>query len=223
MTRILAIADEPFPGLPDVLGSTPDLIVSCGDLPWSDLERIVDIANVPLLFVPGNHDPALVSQGTEPGLSGGIRNPHFIDPPGPRGCTSVDGRIEDVRGLRVAGLGGSVRYRPGPNQYTQAEMRRRANRLARRAWFRRLRDRLPVDILLTHAPPRGLGDEDDPAHQGFDALHGLVERLRPTFLLHGHVHPYGIERPDRMLRETRVVNVVPYKILEIEERRERPR
>jgi uncharacterized RDD family membrane protein YckC len=59
-----AIADEPFPGLPDVTGAKPDLVVSCGDLPWDDLERIVDVANVPLVYVPGNHDPALVSRSS---------------------------------------------------------------------------------------------------------------------------------------------------------------
>jgi Icc-related predicted phosphoesterase len=213
--RVLAIADEPFPGMPDLLASRPDLIVSCGDLPWDDLERIVDVANVPLLFVPGNHDPALV-RPREGGFTAAIANPHLEEPPGPRGCTSVDGRIEDVRGLRVAGLGGSVRYREGPNQYTQAEMARRARRLADRALVRRLRDGRRVDVLITHSPPRGLGDEeDDHVHHGFEAFHPLLRRLRPRYLLHGHVHPYGIERPDRVMGGTRVVNVIPFKILDI--------
>ena len=214
--RILAIADEPFPGLPDVTGAKPDLIVSCGDLPWGDLERIVDAANVPLLFVPGNHDPALVRAREASAWPVPIVSSHLEDPPGPRGCISVDGRIEDVRGLRIAGLGGSVRYREGPNQYTQQEMARRARRLADRAALRRLRDHHPVDVLLTHAPPKGLGDDDDRPHEGFGAFHRLVERLRPRLLLHGHIHPYGIARPDRMLGSTRVVNVVPFKLLELE-------
>jgi Icc-related predicted phosphoesterase len=215
--RILAIADEPVPGLPDILGARPDVVVSCGDLPWDDLERIVDLANVPLLYVPGNHDPALVAHAAPATVwPATIANPHLEDPPGPRGCTSVDGRIEDVRGLRVAGLGGSVRYREGPNQYTQAEMARRARRLADRALIRRVRDGRRVDVLLTHAPPKGCGDEDDRAHEGFRAFHRLVERLRPRLLLHGHVHPYGIHRPDRVLGATRVVNVVPYKLLELD-------
>jgi Icc-related predicted phosphoesterase len=216
MPRILAIADEPFPGMPDLVDTRPDLIVSCGDLPWEDLERMVDLANVPLLFVPGNHDPALTPAGGGAVIPPRIEIRDLEDPPGPRGCTSVDGRVEDAAGIRVVGLGGSVRYRSGPNQYTQREMRRRARRVARRARWRRMRDGRGVDLLITHAPPKGLGDEDDRAHEGFEALHGLVERLRPRLLLHGHVHPFGIARPDRMLGETRVVNVVPYKLLELE-------
>jgi Icc-related predicted phosphoesterase len=215
--RILAIADEVSPGLLGVEGPPPDVVVSCGDLPWDELERIVDHLNVPLLFVPGNHDPALVPhvQQAVGAWPMPTATPDLQDPPGPRGCTNVDGRIEDVRGVRFAGLGGSIRYREGPNQYSQSEMARRARRLADRAMLRRLRDRRRVDVLLTHAPPRGLGDGDDPAHQGIDALHALVRRLQPRFLLHGHIHPYGIARPDRMLGETRVVNVVPFSTIEL--------
>jgi hypothetical protein len=216
MARILAIADEPYPGLPDVLDTGPDVVVSCGDLPWDDLERIVDVANVPLLFVPGNHDPALTPRPEGPMWPPLLPQPDLMEPLGPRGCTSVDGRIEDAAGLRIAGLGGSIRYRRGPNQYTQSEMSRRARRLARRAFFKRLRDGRGVDVLATHSPPKGLGDEDDPAHEGFEVLHGLVRRLRPKLLLHGHIHPYGIPRPDRYIDDTRVINVVPFKVIDVE-------
>jgi len=71
-------------------------------------------------------------------------------------------------------------------------------------------------VLLTHAPPLGVGDEEDPAHQGFEALLDLVERLSPKFLIHGHIHPYGEARPDRQLGTTTVVNAVPFRLLEVE-------
>lgn len=216
MPRILAIADEPLPGLPDVVGPRPDLVLSCGDLPWEDLERVVDHANVPLLFVPGNHDPALVPARSASAWPSTIEIRDLADPPGPRGCINVDGRIEDAAGLRIAGLGGSIRYREGPHQYTQAEMARRARRLARRARARRRRDGRGVEVLITHSPPKGLGDEDDRAHEGFEALHELVRRLRPRLLLHGHIHPYGIARPDRTIGDTRVVNVVPFKVIDLD-------
>jgi Icc-related predicted phosphoesterase len=215
--RILAIADELTPGLLGRTGPPPDVVVSCGDLPWDELERVVDAFNVPLVFVPGNHDPALVDARPVAGAwPVQIRHADLDDPPGPRGGTNLDGRIVDVAGVRFAGLGGSVRYREGPNQYSQPRFATRARRLADRALLRRLRDGRRVDVLVSHAPPRGLGDDDDPAHQGIEALHTLVRRLRPRLLLHGHIHPFGIDRPDRMLGETRVVNVVPYKVLELE-------
>lgn len=190
--------------------AAPDVVVSCGDLPFDYLEYLVTMLNVPLLYVPGNHDPALarrperdrslalgsIDLGLEP-----------RDPPGPRGCTNVDGRVELARELRVGGLGGSIRYRQGPNQYTQRQMHRRARRLARRG--------RGLDVLVTHAPPLDLGDEEDPAHRGFAAFHWLAGRLRPKVLVHGHIHPYGRQRPDRRLEETLVVNAVPSRIVEV--------
>ena len=218
MPRILAVADEIDPGLTfeTLKRLEPDLILSCGDLPFDELERMVDATNVPLLYVPGNHDPALRARREPIAFPMTLAPSDLIDPPGPRGCTNLDGRIEDAAGLRVAGLGGSLRYREGPNQYTQGQMHRRARRLARRAALRRRLGGRSVDVFVTHAPPRGVGDEDrDPVHHGFEAFHQIVRRMRPRLLVHGHVHPYGIERPDRELDGTRVVNVVPYRLLDL--------
>jgi hypothetical protein len=218
MPRILAVADE----VDESLGGEalaqlrPDLVLSAGDLPFDYLEYLVTVLNVPLLYVPGNHDPDLRERREELAWPPSIQLKDSGDPVGPLGCTNVDGRIEDVAGIRVAGLGGSLRYREGPNQYTQREMRRRARRLRRQATAWGLRGRRGVDVLLTHAPPFGVGDEDDPAHRGFEALRELVERLSPKLLVHGHIHPYGQVKPDRQLGTTTVVNAVPFRLLEVE-------
>jgi Icc-related predicted phosphoesterase len=90
-------------------------------------------------------------------------------------------------------------------------MRGRALWLEARARLRR-----GVDLLLTHAPPLGLGDGEDPAHQGFAAFHRLVAQLRPRLLLHGHVHPVHRRAPDRTLGRTLIVNTIPYRLLELE-------
>lgn len=210
----------------------PDLVVSCGDLPFEYLEYMVTILSVPLLYVPGNHDPDLRRrEAPEPGLllGGGALRPElpgspsrpaigsrFEQPPGPQGCVNVDGRIEEAAGLVVAGLGGSILYAEGPNRYTQGQMRRRALRLEARARIRGLLRRRPVDVLVTHSPPHGLGDDpEDPAHVGFAAFHRLVPALRPRLLVHGHIHPHGEERPDRRLGNTTLVNAVPYRMLEV--------
>ena len=46
--------------------------------------------------------------------------------PGPCGAVNADGRIVRIAGLRIAGLGGSIRYNDGPNQWTERQQRRRA-------------------------------------------------------------------------------------------------
>ena len=206
--RILAIADEVAESL---YGETlkelrPELILAAGDLPFEYLENLVSRTDVPLLYVPGNHDPELKpGDSTFEGLS------TKFDGSGPPGCVNVDGRIEPAAGMWIAGLGGSIRYNEGPNQYTQRQMRWRARTLEWRAGLRRRR----IDILLTHAPPAGLGDAGDPAHVGFNAFNRLVLALRPRMHIHGHVRNFGPKPEDLRLGETVIVNAIPYRLLEL--------
>jgi Icc-related predicted phosphoesterase len=217
MALILAVADEVEEALygSRLDGVRPSLIVGCGDLPSEYLEYLQTRLNVPLVYVPGNHDPDLIPP-TDPVWPPAPQTSGFGDPPGPLGGINADGTVVDVAGLRIAGLGGSIRYRLGPNQYTQQQMRTRARRLRRRAAWKRLRDRGDVDVIVSHAPPFGVGDEpDDPAHVGVEALNDLIERLRPRLVLHGHVHPHGVERQDRTVGKTVIMNVIPARLVEI--------
>jgi calcineurin-like phosphoesterase family protein len=212
MTRILAIADEVDEGLyTDKLARLrADLVLSCGDLPFDYLEYIVSRLDVPLVYVPGNHDAELRS--SDPNWT-----PLGTDAPerGPLGCVNADGRVVVAAGLRVAGLGGSMRYRHGPNQYTDAQMRWRALSLAVRVRLNPFRAARKVDVLLTHAPPLGWGSRDDLAHRGFAAFVPLVKDVAPKVLIHGHLHPYGRGKPERYLGKTEVVNAVPLRLIEI--------
>jgi uncharacterized protein len=196
MVRVLAVADEEVPAMQArVRDLQVDLVLAAGDLPWDYLESLVSLLDAPAAYVPGNHDPR-----TGRGV-------------GPRGLVDVDGHVATVGGLRIAGLGGCVRYNDGPHQYTQGEYDKRARQLLREA-----RDQ-EVDVLLTHAPPLGLGDdESDPSHLGISALHGVIETLRPPWHLHGHIHPYGMHKPDRELGSTTIRNVIPWHVMDIEPR-----
>ena len=215
---MLAVSDEVVVGA--TAGRTPgvrrydvDLIVAAGDLPFDYLAELSDHVDRPGVLVPGNHDPDLSGYSARGGLW--MRDGLPVDWPGPAGFADADGRIVDVAGVRFAGLGGSLRYRPGPNQWTQREQARRGRRLVRAARRMARRDGCPVDVLLTHAPPRHCGDREDGPHQGFDCLHSVVEALRPRLLVHGHIHPYGQPVPDRTLGSTRVVNVVGRRVLDL--------
>lgn len=172
--RILVVADEPEKRLwdyckPEELKKL-DLILSCGDLPPEYLEFLVTIAGCPLLYVRGNHD--------------GI---YDEKPPG--GCVCIEDQVYTYKGLRILGLGGSRRYRPGPDMYTEREMRRRL--LRPRLLFRLFRAK-GFDILLTHAPAEGYGDLEDLPHWGFACFNRLLERYKPAYMFYGHVHrSYG--------------------------------
>ena len=214
MVRVLVIADEVAPGLhvQALRDLSPDLVLSAGDLPWDYLEYVASALDVPLVFVPGNHDPEIASaRAGRNGLYTDAGLP--CDAPRPRGAVNADQQVVEAAGLRIAGLGGCVRYNRGPHQFTQRQYAGRTRRLLRRA-----RRRRPVDVLLTHAPPLGVGDGDDGPHVGIAALHTALDRLEPTWHLHGHIHPYGQQLPDRQVGPTTIRNVIPWRVLEIEPR-----
>lgn len=167
--KILAISDEPCRAFWDFCSRERlegiDLILSCGDLPIEYLEHITNFTAVPILYVHGNHDGRYA--GHEPG-----------------GCTCVDDQVYTYRGLRIMGLGGSIRYNQQDTyQYTEREMKRRIARLRRAA-----RRAGGIDLLMTHSPARGLNDGDDPAHQGFVCFNDLLDLYRPAWFVHGHIH-----------------------------------
>ncbi len=222
MVQVLAVSDEVDEQLYVDLRAVrrAELILACGDLPFDYLRYLMDALDVPLVFVPGNHDPDVTGYRTaRSGLT--VRAGLPADVPWPAGAVNADGRIVEVGGLRIAGLGGCLRYSEGPNQYREREQARRARTLARRARWRRGRDGRGVDVLLTHAPPRGVGDGDDAPHRGFDCLHRLAAQLPTPLLLHGHVHPFGTDTPDLVVGDTVVRNVVGRHLFEVPAGRER--
>lgn len=193
--RLLAVSDEVEPQLLDERTVEAqghiDLVIGCGDLPADYLDALATLYAAPLVFVRGNHDP--------PGRQGDY----------PREA-EIDGRVVREKGLLIAGLEGSIRYSDGPHQYTERQMTGKVQALRLK-----LRLRHP-DILITHGPPAGVNEGTDAPHRGLQAVRRAVEWMRPRLLLHGHVHPYGreINRESR-LGETRVINVVGHRLIEL--------
>ena len=186
------------------------MVLGCGDLPFDYLEYLVSRLDVPLLYVPGNHDPSLKPPDTTWTPARAV-----VPDPGPQGCINVDGRVIEESGWRVAGLGGSLRYKEGPNQYSQAQMGRRALRLELAVRLKRVQRGRKLDILVTHAPPFGVAEAKDAAHVGFVAFLRLIRNFPPALAVHGHVHPYGRSIPERHIGATRVVNVVPWRVIDV--------
>jgi Icc-related predicted phosphoesterase len=186
-------------------------VLSCGDLPFDYLEYLVSRLDVPLLYVPGNHDPGL----QRPDLTWMPLRAELPPDPGPAGCVNIDGKLVTVHGLRIAGLGGSIRYKDGPNQYSQGQMGRRALKIELRARLGRVRNSRKLDVLVTHSPPFGLAEAHDGAHVGFVAFLRLIRNFHPLLAVHGHIHPYGRTLPERRVNDTRVVNVVPSRLIEL--------
>ncbi len=170
--KILAIADKESknywdfyePGKLDDI----DLIISCGDLNPHYLSFLVTFAHCPVLYVHGNHDDK------------------YVQVP-PEGCISIEDDIYVHNGVRILGLGGCLRYNAGVFQYEQVEMEKRVRKM-----FLKLKWHKGFDILVTHAPALFVGDGDDRCHKGFGIFRELLEKYKPKYFLHGHVHmSYG--------------------------------
>ena len=177
---------------PDKLDGV-DLILSCGDVKPQYLSFLATFAHCPVLYVHGNHDDR-----------------YRQDPP--LGCICVDGRLYEYQGVRILGLGGSMRYKPGDNQYTERQMAMRALRLAPKIMRKK-----GFDILLTHAPGRDMVACNALAHMGFQTFNRLLDKYRPALFLHGHTHlNYGHNIPrESSYGDTRVVNGYERYLLEL--------
>lgn len=197
LMKILALADCESKWLWDYFDKSYlegiDLILSCGDVKPQYLSFLATFTHVPILYVHGNHDD------------------RYAEIP-PDGCICIEDEIYVHDGVRILGLGGSMRYKPGKHQYTQREMHRRV----RRMWWKLKRNK-GFDILLTHSPAYQLNDGDDLPHRGFEAFRTLLDKYKPTYFVHGHVHlNYGRKFPrTSVYNETQVINAYEKHIFEI--------
>jgi uncharacterized protein len=204
--KILAVSDQVVsdlqgPSLRQRFGDV-GMVLSCGDLPYSYLQQIAASLSVPCFYVHGNHDqPEYMSSGDT--LMA------------PVGWTDMDGRTVHARGVLLAGTEGSMRYRPdAPYQYTEVGMALKVWGMAPALAMNRLRYGRYLDILISHSPPFGIHDGEDPAHRGFQALRWLVRRFRPRYLLHGHQHADAHEPCQTRYVGTEVINVYPFRVVE---------
>ena len=196
--KILVIGDVESKSLWDYYDESKlegiDLILSSGDLKPQYLSFLATFTTAPVLYVRGNHDDV-----------------YEQDPPG--GCICIEDQIYEYKGIRILGLGGCRRYKPGINQYTEKEMLKRILKL----WFK-IKRKKGFDILLTHAPAKGLGDSDDRVHAGFEEFLDLMDRFKPKYMIHGHVHrgySYRFERV-HTYNETTIINSYEKCIFEYE-------
>ena len=171
-----------------------DLILSAGDLKPQYLSFLASFSKVPILYVHGNHDDC-----------------YDIQPPD--GCIDIENKIYVYKGVRIMGLGGSIRYKKGKNQYTQKEMNHRINKM----WLSIKRHK-GIDILLTHSPAAGVNDGEDHVHKGFDAFVDILDEYQPKYFIHGHVHKSysnGFKREDKY-KNTVVINGYDRYIIDVD-------
>lgn len=208
MINILAVSDETVPShhRDEIKKQYPPLhaLLGCGDLPYWYLDFLTCALETPLFYVLGNHDgdsQFTHDRGEVSEVRGGI-NLH-------RSCVNH-------KGILIAGLEGSVRYRPnGSIMHTQREMLWAVYNFWPRLLWNKIRFGRFLDILITHAPPFGIHDLDDLPHHGFKAFLPFMRWFRPKYLLHGHIHRYRRDNPYRTrYHQTEVINIYPHYLLQ---------
>ncbi len=221
--RVLAVSDKVnrflySPQVKKIVGDV-DLIISCGDLPCYYLDYLVSTLGKPLCYICGNHD-----HYEEPrkfvhdmGSVHKFKETSFnYNKACNFGGKNLDEKSVNLKGMIISGLEGSFLYNKGEHQYSESQMRRKIRRITPSLLLNKITQGRYLDILVTHAAPRGIHDKDDLPHRGFQAYIDFIKRFRPKYLLHGHVHIYdnSTERITEYLGTT-VINCYDYRIIEL--------
>ncbi|MDR3168084.1 MAG: metallophosphoesterase [Treponema sp.] len=195
-----------------------DVILSAGDLPMDYLGFIVSCLNKPLLFVFGNHhieELAYYKNEKDYSLMW-MDDYHFHN----SGAIHIGSQVVTEEGLIFAGLGGSMKYNRGENQYTEWGMYLEIFKLLPKLILNRIFRGRFLDILLTHASPAGIHDKEDRCHWGFKSFLWFMRVFKPKYLIHGHIHLYDLSDV-RLTRyqDTLVINAYSHYVIDTEEKK----
>jgi Icc-related predicted phosphoesterase len=181
-----------------------DLILGCGDLAYYYLEYVISMLDVPLFYVRGNHSNLVEYTAVGPKTC-------------PDGGVNLHRKVVNHKGMILAGVEGSLRYRNGPFQYSQTEMWLHVLRIAPTLIRQKLTHQRYLDIFISHAPPWGIHDQPDLPHQGIKAFRWLIETFQPRYHFHGHIHVYRKDQQTvTQLGRTTVMNTYGYLETEVD-------
>ena len=209
--KILAIADAVSPiiyssNFPNNLPPF-DLVLSAGDMPGHFLEFIATKAHDPTRLCVGKSRKRLsytIAETDQPQLPGG--------------CINAHGKVIEHNGVLIAGIEGSARYRPGPHQYSERQMGMIVRKMTPNLWWNKKRKGRAVDILLTHAAPKGPHEGEDFPHRGVKAFNRFVETWKPKLHIHGHVHLNGANAQREYVTSSgvRVINAFEFTLIDLD-------
>lgn len=224
--RILGVSDTAesliYSSVAKSLYSDVDLVISSGDLPLRYYDYIQTVLNRDVAWVYGNHNLDDYDR-TNSRYSDSYKAfgdmvsgkpvefmPHF-------GGIYLDGKViyDEAHDIILAGLGGSMLYNGGKSQYSEKEMKSRIFRLSSKLYQMKRKHGRYLDILVTHAAPRGIGDGEDMCHMGFRCFLSFMDKFKPRYLLHGHVHLTDLNANRvTQYKDTKVINIYKSYILD---------
>lgn len=221
--KILCVSDEVDPlvysdSVKERFGDV-DCVLGAGDLPLDYLEFIVSALNKPVYFVFGNHhtDDLNLYKGINFAPPPELNPARYFEPDSFAGAVHIGSGAVYESGALFAGLGGSMRYNDGANQFTEFTMMLEIIKIIPRLLLNRIRYGRYLDVLLTHAPPAGIHDMEDVCHRGFKSFLWFMNKFRPRYLVHGHIHLYDREENRTSVFDgTTVVNAYTHHVIELD-------
>lgn len=232
--KILCVSDyvDPLIYNQNVKEAFPDidLILCAGDLPMDYIDFIVSVFNKPTYFVFGNHDlKEYHLYHKDSRLDGSRFTKNYDQAIHGHGATYLgfknfvnenlifeDPQTEKKTPLLIAGTSGTVRYNNGLCQFSDSHMKFKLLKMVPRLIINKLKYGRFLDIFMTHASPRHIHDHEDQCHIGFDCYNWFLQRFKPTYMVHGHIHLYDL-REERVGKyyDTTVVNAYAHYVIEL--------
>lgn len=221
--KILCISDNISPIIysdkiktrfPDV-----EMVLSAGDIDLEYYEFIISMLNKPLLFVFGNHNLKYFSNYKKEYFQDlNELNEDTLETLN-NGGIYINGKVKKIKGIIIAGLGGTKRYNKGLNQFTETGMFFYILRIIPKLLLNKIIYGRYLDILLTHAPPKGIHDKEDLCHKGFKIFLWFMKTFKPKFLIHGHIHIFdNNEKRVSNYLNTKVINAYEHMVIDTEEK-----
>ena len=206
-----------------------DLILCAGDLPMDYIDFIVSVFNKPTYFVFGNHDLKEYHFYHKDSRLDTTRLKNYEQAIHGHGATYLGFKtfvnqnllIEDPETgektpLLIAGTSGSRRYNNGLCQFTDTQMKLKLLKMVPKLIYNKIKYGRYLDIFMTHASPRHIHDHEDPCHLGFECYNWFLQRFKPTYMVHGHIHLYDL-REERIGKyfDSTVVNAYAHYVIEL--------
>ena len=205
-----------------------DLVLCAGDLPLDYVDFVVTMLNKPVYFIFGNHNLNDFSYYHKSArteaehLSNDYRNSNF----GHGGIYAgfkvltdhtlcyTDPKTGKKTPLLIAGVSGSLMYNKGLNQYTEFQMKMKLFKMIPALIKNKIKYGRYLDILLTHASPRHIHDKEDPCHKGFECFNWFIQKFKPAYMIHGHIHLYDArEKRITQAGDTTVLNAYAHWVI----------
>lgn len=218
--KILCISDQIDPlvysaSLKERFGDV-DLVLAAGDLPMEYLDFIVSTLNRPLYFIFGNHNLSDYAYYHKSISNQPIPDTYTMEHY--HGAIYAGFKVLKDKNILIAGTSGSIRYNQGLNQFTDFEMLIKLLKLVPKLLLNKIKYGRYLDIFLTHSPPLDIHDKKDPCHRGFKYYRWFLQKFKPKYMIHGHIHLYDLQAPRiSVFESTTVINAYSHYLLEFQE------